>query len=178
MCTIVYLPASQLVQTEASATEYLPAVQSVQTEAAATENVPALQLVQTEARDAPVAVEYLPAAQSWQVLPPVVVRYLPAAQSRHAALPALALYLPAPHAVHVPPSCPEKPATHTQSVAASLPVVDCELEGQFWQVLAVVAPVVAEYVPAPQSAQAFVIVVLSVSTPARNELPACTTILM
>jgi hypothetical protein len=44
---------------------------------------------------------------------------------------------------------------------------------------AAVAPVAAEYVPAPQSAQAFHAALASeVRTPARNELPACTTILM
>jgi hypothetical protein len=41
--------------------------------------------------------------------------------------------------------------------------------GQAWQVPAAVAPVAAEYVPAPQSAQAFEIVVLRVSTAARIE---------
>ena len=45
--------------------------------------------------------------------------------------------------------------------------------------LAAVAPVAAEYLPAPQSAQAFHAALASeVRTPARNELPACTTILM
>ena len=42
-----------------------------------------------------------------------------------------------------------------------------------------VAPVVEEYLPSPQSAQAFHATLASeVSTPARNELQACTTILM
>ena len=61
---------------------------------------------------------------------PVAAEYVPAPQSVHAAEPVVALYFPAPHAVHVEPSGPEKPATHTQSVAASLPLADCELEGQ------------------------------------------------
>ena len=43
---------------------------------------------------------------------------------------------------------------HWQSVAASLPVVDCELAGQLRQVPIAVAPVAAEYVPAPQSVHA------------------------
>ena len=51
-------------------------------------------------------------------------------QRVQATLPVVVLYVPAAHAVHAPPSGPEKPATHTQSVAASLPVVDCELAGQ------------------------------------------------
>ena len=83
--------------------------------------------------EAPVAVEYLPAPQSMQVEAteaPEAVEYLPAPQSVHATEPVVVLYLPAKQAVHVPPSGPEKPATHTQSVAASLPVADCELEGQ------------------------------------------------
>ena len=52
--------------------------------------LPATQSVHVEATDAPVAVEYLPAAQSVQ-----------------SALPAVALYLPATHAEHGPPSGPE-----------------------------------------------------------------------
>ena len=79
---------------------------------------------------------------------------MPAPQSVQPALPEVALYLPATHAVHAPPSGPEKPATHTQSVAASLPVVDCELAGQLRQVPIAVAPVAAEYWPAPQSVHA------------------------
>ena len=106
---------------------------------------------------APVAVEYVLAPQSRHVASteaPVAAEYLPAPQSRHAAEPVPILYFPAPHAVHAPPSGPEKPATHTQSVAASLPVVDCELAGQLRQVPIAVAPVAAEYWPAPQSVHA------------------------
>ena len=95
--------------------------------------MPAAQLRHVVATDAPTVVEYLPAAHATQALSavaPAVIRYLPAPQSVQPALPAAVLYLPAMHAVHVPPSGPEKPATHTQSVAASLPGVDCELVGQ------------------------------------------------
>jgi hypothetical protein len=107
----------------------------------------------------------------------VVAVTLFAAQSVHAALPALDLYLPAKHAVHVPPSGPEKPAGHTQSVAASLPVAERELAGQLWQLLATVAPVAVEYFPAPQSAQTFHDASGSeVSTPARIPPPSCITI--
>ena len=61
---------------------------------------------------------------------PVSAWYEFARQSVQPALPGSVLYFPAAHVVHAPPSGPEKPATHTQSVAASLPVVDCELVGQ------------------------------------------------
>ena len=91
------------------------------------------QATHAPAADAPVAAENVPAPQSRHVSAteaPVAAEYLPAPQSRHAAEPVPILYFPAPHAVHAPPSGPEKPATHTQSVAASLPVVDCELAGQ------------------------------------------------
>ena len=111
-------------------------------------------------------VEFAFEGQSTQVeacAAPTAEEYLPAPQSTHAALPSAALYLPAKHAVHGPPAGPEKPAAHSQSVAASLPVAERELEGQLWQVLATVAPVAVEYFPAPQSAQ----VVFSVSTAAR-----------
>jgi hypothetical protein len=76
---------------------------------------------------APEVVEYvlLPhATQALSATAPVVVRYLPTPQSVHATEPVVVLYLPAKQAVHVPPSGPEKPATHTQSVAASLPAAD------------------------------------------------------
>jgi hypothetical protein len=60
------------------------------------------------------------------------------------------LYFPDAHAVHAWPFWPEYPALHRQSAAASLPVVDCELEGQLSQVPTAVAPVVVEYVLSPQ----------------------------
>ncbi len=87
----------------------------------------------TQAAARPVAAEYVPTSQSRHVASteaPVAAEYLPAPQSMHAAEPVVILYLPAPHAVHGPLSGPEKPTTHTQSVAASLAVVDCELLGQ------------------------------------------------
>jgi hypothetical protein len=99
----------------------------------AVEVTPSPQSRHVAATDAPTVSEYLPAAQLVHVVEveaPVAVEYLPALQSVHASEPVVVLYFPAPHAVHVPPSGPEKPATHTQSVAASLPVADCELEGQ------------------------------------------------
>ena len=52
------------------------------------------------------------AGQARQVLAavaPVAVEYLPAAQSLHAAGPVAALNFPAPHSVHVPPLGPEYP---------------------------------------------------------------------
>jgi len=82
---------------------------------------------------------------------PMLVEYLPAPQSVHATEPVVVLYFPAAHAKHVPPSGPVNPRLQTQSVSASLPMTDCELEGQLRQVLAVVAPVVVEYLPAMQS---------------------------
>ena len=87
------------------------------------------QATHAPAADAPVAAENVPAPQSRHVavvVAPVAAEYLPAPQSRHAAEPVPILYFPAPHAVHAPPSGPEKPATHTQSVGASLPVAACE----------------------------------------------------
>jgi hypothetical protein len=98
---------------------------------------------------------------------PTAEEYLPAPQSTHAALPLPAWYLPAAHAVHGPPAGPEKPAAHSQSVAASLPVAERELEGQLWQVLAPKAPVAVEYFPAPQSVQEIGLITLEVNTPTR-----------
>lgn len=136
--SFVYLPALHSVQTEALADEYLPAAQvrhaqvkplteylpaSQSSHGLPCENLPGVHSVQTE----PPATEYLPYQQMlhWsRAVAPIVVEYEPALQSVQPKLPAAVLYLPTPHAVHVPPSGPEYPATHTQSVAASLPVAD------------------------------------------------------
>jgi hypothetical protein len=77
---------------------------------------------------------------------PVSAEYVLAMQSVQPALPGFALYVPAPQAAHAPPSGPEKPATHTQSLCASLPVAACEELGQVWQV-----PPAVEYVLTLQS---------------------------
>ena len=52
---------------------------------------------------------------------PIAVEYVPAAQSLQTAEPVDALYLPASHAVHVPPSGPENPALQVQFVKEVLP---------------------------------------------------------
>ena len=61
---------------------------------------------------------------------PTVVEYVPPGQSTHDADPGLAVYLPAPHVAHGPPSGPEYPAMHTQSLAASLPAGASDPDGQ------------------------------------------------
>ena len=97
------------------------------------EYLPAPQSRQVAARDAPAVAEYLPAPQVMHVDSadaPAAAEYLPAPQSVHKALPMVVLYFPAPQAVQATPSGPEKPATHTQSASASLPVGACVLEGQ------------------------------------------------
>ena len=82
---------------------------------------------------------------------PVSAWYEFARQSVQPALPGSVLYLPATHAVHAPPSGPEKPATHTQSVAASLPVaVEYVLALQSEQAT---SPVIDLYLPDTQAIQ-------------------------
>jgi hypothetical protein len=49
------------------------------------------------------------------------------------AAPLLFLNVPGAHALHGPPSGPEKPALHWQSVGASEPASACECGGQDWQ---------------------------------------------
>jgi len=67
-------------------------------------------------------------------------------QSEHSALPAASLYVPATHAVHSPPSGPVCPALHLQSVRASLPVADVELDDG--QAMHPALPAASLYVPA------------------------------
>jgi hypothetical protein len=104
---LLYVPATQSVQTEAPATEYLPAKQLMQVLATVAPTVveysPAKQLMQVLATVAPTVVEYLPAKQLMQVLAtvaPTVVEYLPAAQFVQFGAPACE-YDPAGHSLQV-----------------------------------------------------------------------------
>ena len=102
---------------------------------------------------APCVPEYLPAPQFVQVLAtvaPPVPEYLPVPQSVHMAEPVSVLYFPNTQAVHVPPSCPEYPVLQKQKADA---IVDCVYIGQVIQVLPPMAPIVVEYLPAPQAVQ-------------------------
>ncbi len=74
-----------------------------------------------------------------------------ARQSVHAALPLLALYLPAAQAAHEPPSGPVNPTLQVQMESAALPLGELELLGHARHVASSVAPVLVEYLPAPQS---------------------------
>ena len=98
----------------------------------------------------------------------MVSRYLPAPQSVHSTEPTVSLYFPHAHAEHALPSVPVYPAWHWQLVRRLVPLGDCELLGQEMHVLSVEAPVVVEYVLAPQAVQ-----VLAADAPAVVEyLPA------
>ena len=79
---------------------------------------------------------------------PVFVVFVFDGQAVHEALPMDCLYVPTVHAVQISPSRPENPRLHLQSVIAIDPTTDCELEVQFWHML---APMVLEYVLMPQS---------------------------
>ena len=85
---------------------------------------------------------------------PVLAEYVPAPQSVHPALPAIILYFPATQAAHGPPSAPVKPTLHVQLPAAELAFGELEFAGHARHVVATVAPVLAEYVPAAQSTHA------------------------
>jgi hypothetical protein len=61
---------------------------------------------------------------------PIAVEYVPAAQSEQVAAPLNTLYFPAAHAVHGPPSGPVDPALQVQSVEAALPAGELEFDGQ------------------------------------------------
>ena len=64
------------------------------------------------------------------------------------------LYLPATQLVHGPPLGPLKPLLHVQSLSELLPEGELDPEGQLEQVLDVVAPEAAEYLPLAQSEHA------------------------
>jgi hypothetical protein len=85
---------------------------------------------------------------------PVLVEYVPAPQSVHAALPVLILYLPATQAEQTPPFGPVNPALQVQSPAVELAMYEFEFEGHVIHVVEIVAPVLVEYVPVPQSVHA------------------------
>jgi len=109
----------------------------------------------------------LPAAQLAHTLsdaPPVTVPNFPTAQPVHALAPACALYVPAPHSVHAEAPLPlYLPASHTAHAAAeTAPAVEekvpsahavhalarAELYHPAVQTTQVLAPRVAEYLPA------------------------------
>ncbi len=95
------------------------------------------------------------ARQAVATVAPVVVKYVPAAQSVHAAEPVAILYLPTAQAVHVPLLGPVNPTLQVQLASALQPLHEAPaLAGHARQVVATVAPVVVEYVPAPQSVHA------------------------
>ena len=79
--------------------------------------------------------------------------YSPTSHSKHGALPVDVLCFPATHCVHSPPSGPLDPLLHIQSLRELLPDGDNDRGGQLEHVLDVVAPEVAEYVPAAQRTQ-------------------------
>ena len=64
------------------------------------------------------------------------------------------LNLPGRQLVHGPPPGPLKPLLHVQSLAELLPEGELDPEGQLEQVLDVVAPEAAEYLPLTQSVHA------------------------
>ncbi len=129
---------------------------SLQAEPPAAEYVPAGQKRQKTSELAPIVGEYLPAGQEMQsaaVVAPVAVKNLPTLQSVHPILPVTILYFPAAQAEHVPPFGPVNPRLQTQLLNAVEPLTDCELLGQALQVLLAEAPTVVEYVWTPQFKQ-------------------------
>ena len=91
--------------------------------------------------------------QAWHVdsdVLPEAIEYLPRPQSEQTSGPAAALYFPASHSEQAPPSGPEEPALHVQSVKAQLPVCEFEFLGQAKHVETAVAPTAVEYLPCSQ----------------------------
>ena len=94
------------------------------------------------------------ARQVVAIVAPAVIEYVPAPQSVHAELPLVVLYFPATQAVHEPPLGPVNPVLHVQAARAELAIGELELVGHVIHVVEIVAPVLVEYVPAPQSVHA------------------------
>ena len=93
------------------------------------------------------------------VVAATTAEYVPAAQSVHRAMPVTILYFPAAHAVHVPAG-PVYPRLQLQPSVVEQPAhVLPEPVGHARQVAALVAPTVAENVPASQFVHASVPVV-------------------
>jgi hypothetical protein len=123
--------------------EYCPLMQVMQGpgEPVALEKVPARQGWQVLGSIAARAAEYVPGAQAVQAESPVVLAYVPAAQSMHGlSVDMMGMLAPAPfEEVYVPTS---------QYRQADSPKKLLYWPGaQAWQVVRVVAPSVAEYVP-------------------------------
>jgi len=135
-----YVPAGQIVQTPAFASEYVRVLQLLHTEPAtealpaaqltqaalltepAGDDVPAAQEMQVAAEICAVAGEYLPAAQSVQALSPLVAAYFPALQSVQAVRPFALANLPVLHRVQKEAprdeNLPSPHATHALSEVA------------------------------------------------------------
>lgn len=80
---------------------------------------------------------------------------LPEGQFVQVALPGAGLYVPVAHAVQDPPSEPEYPTLHLQSVNASLISGEFESAGHPTHAPILVAPGVIEYLPAIHAAHAW-----------------------
>ena len=80
---------------------------------------------------------------------------LPLGQFVQVALPVAGLYVPVAHAVQDPPSEPEYPTLHVQSVNASLVAGEFELAGHPRHAPVLVAPGVIEYLPVPHAVHAW-----------------------
>ena len=73
--------------------------------------------------------------------------YLPAPHSSQMLDPTTPLNVPAAQGLHVAPLAPLYPTAHAHALAALLPAGELELDGQFTQVLALMAPEEVEYFP-------------------------------
>ena len=76
----------------------------------------------------------------------ISIEYLPTAHSVHSLGPESTLYFPATQLTHGPPSAPEDPALHIQSVFVMLVFFEVESVGQLIHTFEA-APTCPEYVP-------------------------------
>jgi len=92
------------------------------------------------------------AVQVAKLVCPVNAEYLPAEQSVHATEPAIVLYVPGAQALHV--EVPVYPASHWHAELEELPAGELKFGGHAVQVVELVCPLDAEYVPAGQAVHA------------------------
>ena len=115
------MPSAHTLQDAAEPVEYAPAAQAAQlvddADAEAADAVPGTQPLQFSPLDAPVTVEYRPAAQLVHAASEVVAAYVPAAHGAQAAWPDKPCAAPRAHPVHADaPEIAKDPGRHASQL--------------------------------------------------------------
>ena len=165
----LYVPATHAVHASPSALAVCPAIQTQSVSSLPSAELVVVEAGQSEQSPTPVALLYVSATHAVHTSPSDAPLYpashsqsanaslpdaelVPAGHVEQSPTPVATLYSPASHAVHASPSeAAVYPATHTQSVKASLPPAELVCEGHAVQLP---DPVVALYFPASHAVHA------------------------